>query len=56
MRVVNNISPVKEVRIKQRTAPWINDEILQSIQEKDKAFKVLKCDKSEQKFSLFKGL
>ena len=29
--VVNNISPIKYVRIKQRTEPWINAEILQSI-------------------------
>ena len=57
MSVVNNISPIKEVRIKQRTEPWINAEILQSINDtRDRAFKVFKGDKSEQNFSSFKDL
>ena len=56
MSVVNNISPIKEVRIKQRTEPWINAEILQSINNRDRAFKVFKGDKSEQNFSTFKDL
>lgn len=54
--VVNNISPIKEVRIKQRTEPWVNSEILQSIKERDKAFKAFKRDKSDQTFSTFKDL
>ena len=56
MSGVNNISPIKEVRIKQRTEPWINAEILQSIYDRDRAFKVFKGDKSEQNFSTFKDL
>ena len=56
MSVVNNISPIKEVRIKQRTEPWINAEILQSINNRDSALKVFKGDKSEQNFSTFKDL
>ena len=55
MSVVNNISPIKEVRIKQRTEPWVNSEILQSIKERDKAFKAFKSDKSDQKFSTLKS-
>ena len=51
MSVINNISPIKEVRIKQRTEPWINAEILQSINDRDNAFKAFKGDKSEQNFS-----
>ena len=56
MSVVNNISPINEVRIKQGTEPWINAEILQSINDRDRAFKVFKGDKSEQNFSTFKDL
>ena len=56
INVVNNISPIKEVRIKQRTEPWINAEISQSINDRDRAFKVFKGDKSEQDFSTFKDL
>ena len=56
MSVVNNISPIKEVRIKQRIEPGFNSEILQSIKERNKAFKAFKSDKSDQKFSTFKEL
>ena len=28
MNIANNISPIKKVRIKQRTEPWVNSEIL----------------------------
>ena len=42
MSAIDNIAPVKEVRIKQRTEPWINNEILQSIKDRDKAFQLYK--------------
>ena len=60
---IDNIAPVKEVRIKQRTEPWINNEILQSIKGRDKAFQLYKKDKSDKtvNFSqkivfIFKGM
>ena len=56
MSFINNISSIKEVRIKKRTEPWINAEILQSINDRDRAFKAFKGDKSEQNFSTFKDL
>lgn len=40
--LVDDIAHIKEVRIKQRTEPWFNDEILQSIKDRDKPFKHLK--------------
>ena len=42
--LVHDIAPIKEVRIKQRTEPWVNDEILQSIKDRDKAFQTFKND------------
>jgi hypothetical protein len=56
LSVINNIAPVKEIRIKQRTASWIKPEILQSISERDKAFYLYKRDKSEENFNSFKQL
>ena len=56
MSVVNNISPIKEVRIKQRTEPWINAEILQSINDRNRAFKAFKGNKSELTFYTVKEL
>ena len=38
MVVIDNIAPLKHVRIKQRTAPWMTGEILQLIHERDRAF------------------
>lgn len=40
--VIYNIAPVKETRIKQRTEPWVTNEILQSISDRNKAFYVYK--------------
>ena len=42
MSAIDNIAPVREVRINQRTEPWINNEILQSIKDRDKAFQLYK--------------
>ena len=38
LSIVNNMSPVKEVRLKQRTELWVTNDILKSIKERDKAF------------------
>ena len=42
--VVDELAPVKEIRIKQRTEPWMNADtcILELITLRDKAFYVLK--------------
>ena len=54
--LVDDIAPIKEVRIKQRTEPWVNDEILQSIKDRDKAFQTFKNNRSDEKFTVFKQL
>ena len=56
MSAIDNIDPVKGVRIKQRTEPWINNDILQSIKDRDKAFQLYKKDKSGENYSYFKEL
>ena len=35
LSVVNTIAPVKEVRLKQRTEPWISSEIFDLIKQRD---------------------
>ena len=37
MDVMDKIAPVKEVRVKQRTEPWMSSEILHMISERDAA-------------------
>lgn len=54
MGIVNNIAPLKQVRIKQKTERWINTDILKSIKDRDKAFREFKKYKTEEKYSVFK--
>ena len=53
--VINTMAPLKEVRIKQRTEPWVTIEILQCIKDRDKAFNVYKQDKTPGSYDLFKS-
>ena len=36
IKILDSVAPVKEVRIKNRTEPWIDENILQLIKERDK--------------------
>ena len=54
LSVIANIAPIKEVRIKNRTEPWIDSEILHSINERDKAYQTFKREQSDLTFTLFK--
>ena len=54
--MVDNIAPIKEVRIKNRTEPWIDSEILHSINARDRAYQTFKRDQSDQNYSVFKAL
>ena len=56
LSIVNNMSPIKEVRMKQRTELWIPNGIKKSIKERDKAFRDFKKHKTEETFSIFKEL
>ena len=35
-QIINEVAPLKEIRVKHRTEPWINNEILESMRERDK--------------------
>ena len=52
LSVINNIAPVKEVRMKQRTEPWINSDILEVIKKRNTAFNLYKKNKTEDNFTL----
>ena len=56
LSIVNKMSPIKEVRMKQRTELWVTNDILKSIKERDKAFRDFKNHKTEETFSIFKEL
>ena len=35
-QIIDEVAPFKEIRIKTRTEPWINNEILEQMHERDK--------------------
>ena len=37
LQVVNSMAPLKQIRIKQRSSPWLNPEILDAIQAREEA-------------------
>lgn len=52
--VVNVMAPIRRVRVKQRSSPWFNHEILESIQARNKAFKKLNNSQEQHDFVLYK--
>ena len=47
-QVLDSIAPIKEIRIKLRTEPWIDDNILQSIRERDKLLTLSNRNKADK--------
>ena len=47
------MSPIKEIRMKQRTKLLVTNDILKSIKERDKAFHDFKQHKTEETFFNF---
>ncbi len=45
LEVLSKVAPYKEIRIKQRTEPWMKDSILKANKERNDSFKVFKRDK-----------
>ena len=56
LSVIDNLAPLKVVRIKQRTEPWVTNEILQCIKDRDKSFYTYKKVKSSENYDHFKSL
>ena len=46
-QVLDDIAPEKEIRIKGRTEPWIDAEILELMQERDRALFIANRNKSD---------
>ena len=53
MTVLDNIAPIKEVRLKQRTEPWMTSEILEVIKARDSALYNFKKHKSNDYYKQF---
>ena len=53
---LDNVAPVRTVRIKQRSEEWVDSEVLECIKARDKAYHKFKSDKSEENFQIFRKL
>ena len=51
MEVINKVAPSKKVRIKQNTEPWMCQEILTLIKERDSVFKAFNRDNDHNKYN-----
>ena len=48
IQIIDDIAPEKEIRIKVRSEPWMNSEILELIYERDKMLKKANLDKTNK--------
>ena len=53
MSVVDSIAPIKEIRLKQCTEPWMCNEILEGIRERDKSLYNFKKQRTAENFKTF---
>lgn len=54
MQVLNKVAPCKEIRIKQRTEPWMTDSILKDIKERNNSLKLFKKVGNNDNYNKFK--
>ena len=56
MSAGENVAPLKQIRLKQRTDPWMDPEVLVCIKDRDKAYHKYKIDKTEENLTAFRNL
>ena len=55
MNIIDNISPLKQIRVKTNTKPWFDSEILSAIHVRDKLRKKYKKSGLQIEFEMFKN-
>ena len=53
MSILNSIAPVKEVRLKQRTEPWVDSELLDLMRSRDRFLYQFKKPGNSEDYRLF---
>ncbi|KAJ8046701.1 RNA-directed DNA polymerase from mobile element jockey [Holothuria leucospilota] len=51
--LIDNIAPIKEIRLKKRTEPWMTSEILDSIRLRDQLLHRFKRDRNQDLYSTY---
>ena len=52
IQILDEIAPIRHIRIKTRTEPWMNSEILELIRERDKFLKLANKNKNNKDLRL----
>ena len=55
-KVLDKICPVKHIRLKQRTEPWINSDVLEAIRDRDKALYLYRKNNDSADYVQYKQL
>jgi hypothetical protein len=53
MNILDSVAPIKEIRVKQRTEPWISADILDCIQIRDSLFQKFKKSGKSDHYKTF---
>ena len=53
LSIIDKVAPYKEVRVKQRTKPWMSSEILNLIRQRDKYLRKFRRSKDQSDYKLF---
>ena len=53
LSIIDKVAPYKEVRVKQRTKPWMSSEILNLIRQRDKYLQKFRRSKDQSDYKLF---
>ena len=48
IQAIDDVAPEKEIRIKGRTEPWIDEEILKAIHERDRVLSIANSNRSNK--------
>ena len=53
LSILDKLAPYKEIRVKQRTKPWMSSEILNLIRQRDKYLRKFRRSKDQSDYKLF---
>ena len=56
MEVLDDVAPIKEIRLKQKTEPWMTSTILDLIRQRDKAYYSFRKSGSADEYKVFAKL
>ncbi len=56
LKVVDKMAPLRQVRVKQRTSPWMDQKILEILKNRNRALSIYRRTKNQEDYRKFKAL